>query len=65
MDQILEQYVFPCELQLQLHRGDITKMNVDAIVNSANELREHKAERGVAYAISDAGDQPYRMKVMS
>ena len=65
MDQILGQYVFPCELQQRLRLGNLTQMKVDATVNSAYELLEHKAERGMVYAVSDAGDQPYRMKVMS
>ena len=49
-------YEFPLNthsLTLEIQKGDITKLNIDAIVNAANERLSHGA--GVAGAISNAG----------
>ncbi|KAK2156912.1 hypothetical protein LSH36_202g06003 [Paralvinella palmiformis] len=51
-------YVVPCgfltlnSIQIYIHKCDITKLQVDAIVNAANEFLKHGA--GVAKAIAEA-----------
>ena len=53
---LIASYEFPLNthsLTLEILKGDITKLNIDAIVNAANERLSHGG--GVAAAISNAG----------
>lgn len=53
MNEVIEQYTFPSGQQLKLVRGDLTKEQVDAIVNAANAHLQHGG--GVARAIVRGG----------
>lgn len=53
MSDVIRRKEFPPNITLQLVQGDITKEEVDAIVNAANKNLQHGG--GVAAAISSAG----------
>ena len=53
MNTVLLEHTFSTQKTFQIVEGDITKENVDAIVNAANSQLAHGG--GVAWAISRAG----------
>lgn len=53
MDEAKYRYIFPVGQQFRLVQGDLTKQDVDAIVNAANSQLQHGG--GVAGVISRAG----------
>ena len=53
MNTVLLEHPFPNQKRFQIVEGDITKEQVDAIVNAANSQLAHGG--GVAWAISRAG----------
>lgn len=55
MNRILREVELPKDTRLQLVQGDITKEEVDAIVNAANAYLQHGG--GVAGAISQRGGE--------
>lgn len=55
MNTVLLEYTFSDQKTFQIVEGDITKENVDAIVNAANSQLAHGG--GVAWAIARAGGE--------
>lgn len=55
MNTVLIEHTFPNRKTFQIVEGDITKENVDAIVNAANSQLAHGG--GVAWAISRSGGE--------
>jgi len=53
MNEILRKQSLPHDLNLQLVEGDITRQEVDAVVNAANAQLQHGG--GVAKAIAEGG----------
>lgn len=53
MSELIRDHKVTSTLRLQIHQGDITQQEVDAIVNAANERLQHGG--GVAAAIASAG----------